>query len=376
MQWFRRKQRDRRELGFFDHLDELRMRLIRIVCYVCAGGVAGWHYRVGILSLLRQPAEVAAEAVGVETLPFRVFEPAAGFSIAIQVALLAGVILASPLIIWEIWRFIEPALENNERRYAVVVLPFAVGLFLGGVVFCYYVSPRALEFLFRIDMSLGAEIERTLKPYLWFMMRLLIAFGLSFELPLVLMFLGFIGVVNSRQLLSWWRHAIVIIFCFAAIVTPTVDPVNMTVLAGPMVLLYLLSIVLVRMVQKAKERQAARDEAAGMGPVTPVDYSASDQETEAFYTGDMGDDGYTDEHVDEYTDAEDTEDFEIPGPRDEDVIDAEFSAPDETADTGDEAPVDEADEDESADDEGADEGSTDGADADRPDETDEPEETP
>lgn len=251
-------QRDRGELHFWDHLDELRARVLRSIAYICAGAIAGWIYREGILLILQYPAQVAASRLGTE-LPFRVFEAAEGFVIAIQVALLSGVIIASPLVFWEIWRFIEPALENNERKYAIVVLPFASALFLGGIVFCYYVSPNAFAFLFRMNQSVGAGVELKLKPYLWFIMRLLIAFGLAFELPLVTMFLGWLGIVNSRQLLAWWRYAIVAVFGFAAIVTPTVDPVNMAILAGPMLVLYFISILLVHIVQK--KRKTADDEA-------------------------------------------------------------------------------------------------------------------
>ena len=256
-----KRVRDRRELGFFDHLDELRARIIRAVVYVTVGGVLGWTQREWLLAVLRRPADLGAKAVGIEHLPFRVFEPAEGFMIAIQVALVAGLVLAAPLIFWEIWRFIEPALEDHERRYVVLILPAAVVLFLGGIAFCYAVSPRAFAFLFAIDQTLGVDVERTLRPYLWFIIRLMLGFGLAFELPMVLMFLGFIGVVTSRQLVSWWRYAVVIIFAFSAIITPTVDPVNMTILALPMILLYALSVGLVHMVQRNKERAEARAEA-------------------------------------------------------------------------------------------------------------------
>ena len=193
-----RKERDRREMSFFDHVEELRTRIIRCVVYVAAASVAGWVWREPLLEFIRRPAEVGARAVGVERLPFRVFEPLGGFMIAIQVALVAGIVLASPLILWEIWAFVEPALEDHERKYAVLIVPSAVVLFLGGVVFCYYVSPRAFAFLFSIDKSLGVDIERTLQPYLWFILRLMLGFGLAFELPLVLMFLAALGLVNAR----------------------------------------------------------------------------------------------------------------------------------------------------------------------------------
>ena len=282
------KQRNRKELGFFEHLDELRNRIIRCVIYIVVGSIAGWTYREPLLVLLRRPAEIGAQQVGVEHLPFRVFEPVGGFMIAIQVALMTGLVAAAPLLIWEIWRFVEPALEHHERRYSILVLPFAIMLFLGGVVFCYFVSPRAFAFLFSIDLTLGVELERTLQPYLWFMMRLMLAFGLAFELPLVLMFLGFIGVVDSRQLIRWWRQAVVIVFIFAAVVTPTMDPVNMTILAVPMMLLYLLSIVLVRFVQRKRERETAApaedfDVGQAEGVTQDDPYESAERETEQFY---------------------------------------------------------------------------------------------
>lgn len=306
-----RMPRDRREIGFFEHLEELRDRIIRCFVYICVGAVAGWIYRDDILILLRHPAEEAARRIGIEHLPFRVFEPAAGFTIAIQASLVIGIILAAPLILLEVWKFVEPALEDHERRCVLFVWPFAVVLFFAGVVFCYWVAPNAFAFLFRMTQSVaGEDVELTLKPYLYFIMRLMLGFGLAFELPLVMMFAGFIGVVTWRQLLSWWRHAIVVIFIAAAIITPTVDPVNMTILAGPMILLYLLSIGLVAIVQRPRRTESEEDE-PGYDP------------TEDPY-GDAGDDPEPDA-------------YEIPGPA-EDVVDAEFTPAD-----GDEEPQDSED---------------------------------
>lgn len=273
----RKKPRDRRELSFFDHIDELRARIIRSLLYIIVGAIVGWAWREPLLDFLQRPARIGATRVGIDELTFRVFEPVGGFMIAIQVALLAGVVAAAPLILWEIWRFIEPALEEDERRYAVLIVPFASLLFLGGVAFCYVVSPNAFAFLFRIDMSLGVDVERTLQPYLWFMMRLMLAFGLAFELPLVLMFLGFVGVVDSKRLLGWWRHAVVFMFIFAAIVTPTVDPLNMTILAVPLIMLYMLSIALVRLVQRDKSERDTT------GPEEDYDLAASEDDTYAVY---------------------------------------------------------------------------------------------
>ena len=241
---------ERKERSFFEHAEELRNRLLRMVAYVGGGMVVSWVWRTPLLNLLRLPAETGARLAGLDELPFRIFEPAGGFVLLVQIALVAGLIIACPLIFMELWLFIEPALQRHERRYVIWMLPAATGLFLGGVFFCYCISPRVFAFFFRINQSIGVDVELTLKPYLYFLLRLLLMFGLAFELPLVLMFLGFVGLINSGFLLRWWKHAIVIIFITAAVATPTPDPVNLLFMAGPMVVLYALSIGLVRLVEK------------------------------------------------------------------------------------------------------------------------------
>lgn len=254
---------NRKEISFFEHAEELRNRLLRMVIYAAAGMAVAWLVHTPLVYVLRQPAEIGAQLAGLEDLPFRIFEPAGGFILLIQIALVAGIILASPLMFMELWLFIEPALEPRERRYVIWLLPAATALFIGGVVFCYYISPRAFAFFFRINQSMGVDVELTLQPYLYFLLRLLLVFGLAFELPLVLMFLGIVGIVNSRHLLEWWKQAVVVIFIIAAIATPTTDPVTMLFMAGPLVLLYVLSIGLVRLVEK---RTSTADEAEDAPP--------------------------------------------------------------------------------------------------------------
>ena len=263
-----KRERDRRDIPVVAHLDELRGTILRCVAYVCVFAGAAWCFREQLLYVLQRPAVAGAKAAGIEHLPFRVFEPAGGFIIAIQVSIVAGIIASSPLIIGEIWRYLAPGFEEDELKHSIHILPFAIVLFAAGVVFCYFVSPNAFAFLFRVSMSLKVEPELTLLPYLWFTLRLMLAFGLAFELPLLMMFLGVIGLVTSRQLLAFWRHAVVIIFIFAAVVTPTPDPVNMTILAIPMVLLYLLSILLVHAMPQGRERP--EEPAPETPPAAPV----------------------------------------------------------------------------------------------------------
>lgn len=258
---------DPKELSFWDHLEELRWRILRTIIYVVVAAAASWIFREQMLDMLRFPAEAGAAMAGIEDFEFRIFEAPGGFILMMQIALVAGLILAAPGAIIEMWLFVEPALEKHERRWVVLIVPLATLLFLGGVAFCYWISPKAFAFFFRFNQSMGVEVELTLTPYLYFLMRLLLVFGVAFELPLVLTFLSAVGIVTQKQLIAWWRHAVLVIFIFAAIATPTTDPATMSFMAGPMVLLYLVSVWLAGLFEKRRERAdvavPANDEAAG-----------------------------------------------------------------------------------------------------------------
>ncbi|MGI5819153.1 MAG: twin-arginine translocase subunit TatC [Armatimonadota bacterium] len=248
---------DPNELSFWDHLEELRWRLLRMIVYVVIAAAASWIFREAMLDLLRYPAELGAVMAGEEQFSFRIFEVAGGFILMMQIALVAGLILAAPAAIVELWLFVEPALEPHERKWVILVVPLAILLFIGGVAFCYMIAPRAFAFFLRFNRSMGVEVELTLPPYIFFLMRMLLVFGIAFELPLVLSFLAAVGIVTRSGLLQWWRHAVVAIFSFAAIVTPTTDPATMSLLAGPMVLLYFLSVWLAGLFEKRRKRTEA-----------------------------------------------------------------------------------------------------------------------
>ncbi|MGC9319162.1 MAG: twin-arginine translocase subunit TatC, partial [Armatimonadota bacterium] len=139
---------ERKELSFWEHLEELRWRLVRMIVYVIVAAGACWVFRSTLLAMLRYPAEAGAAAGGIENFSFRIFEAAGGIILMMQISLVAGLIIASPGIIIELWLFIEPALEPHEKRWVVVIVPLATGLFLGGVAFCYLISPKAFAFFF------------------------------------------------------------------------------------------------------------------------------------------------------------------------------------------------------------------------------------
>ena len=261
------------ELTFLEHLDELRARIMRMLLYWFAAASAAWFFRGPLLEVLRRPAEEGAKSIGAETLPFRIFDPAGGFMLAMIISMVAGLVVVSPLLLWELWGFIKPALHRREQRWVIVMIPAATALFLGGVAFAYWISPMFFSYLFGINKSMGVESELTLTSYLTFMLKLLLASGASFELPLVVMFLSFVGIVRSAWLLSKWRQAIVVIAILAAVVTPSNDPLTMTIFSLPLFFLYFLSIWLVRITEKTRDRRLAKEQAAeGAAGGAPIAY--------------------------------------------------------------------------------------------------------
>jgi sec-independent protein translocase protein TatC len=273
-------------MSFWDHVEELRQRMVRSICYVVVAACVAWFFRRHLLAALEYPALEGARRAGVKDFAFRIFEAAGGLMLMVQVALVAGVLLASPLLTWELWGFIAPALHPHEKRWVRWVVPTATALFLAGAATCYWIAPSAFAFMLRFNITMGAQPELTLGPYLYFFMRLLLVFGILFELPLFLMILAVPGLVTSRGLLRQWRLAVVLVFLVAAVATPTGDALTMTVLAAPMLVLYALSVFLVRLVEARGARAASSGAAsqaseAPQAPVPPAPAPGSTQPTPA-----------------------------------------------------------------------------------------------
>jgi sec-independent protein translocase protein TatC len=223
-----------------EHLLELRKRLKWAVVFLGLGFLASYHWSVQIFHFLMRPV-LAALPEGEKALHFSSsVEP---FFIYLKVALYAGLFVAAPGILWQVWAFIAPGLYRRERR---AILPFVLAatlFFLAGAAFCYMVVlPPAFEFLIN---SAGPDIKPVLMmdEQLGLVMALILAFGIIFELPLVLTFLGMVGVVDHKFLAKYRRHAIVVNVLIAAFVTPTGDPFNLALMAIPMVLCYELGVL-------------------------------------------------------------------------------------------------------------------------------------
>lgn len=257
------------EYSFWDHLNEARNGIIRSLLYVTATSTAAWFFRGSIFYAMQWPAVKGAHMIGLREFNFRIFEPAGGLMLMMYAALIVGAVVAAPAWLGELVHFINPALTPRERRVAMLLIPAAVVLFLVGAAFCYVISPLFFAFLFKFNQSLGVAPEVAMLPYLKFFVLCLVVFGLSFELPLVLLFLVYIGVLSSRDMVERWRGAIVIIVIIAAVATPTTDPFTMCLMALPMVLLYFLSIWLAKWVEKARPAEEPQDE-VGEGPKVPA----------------------------------------------------------------------------------------------------------
>jgi sec-independent protein translocase protein TatC len=227
-----------------EHLAELRTRLFRCFTYIAVGTAVCWFFYPRIFHLLTAP--VTGILAG--KTKFQMVGLTEGFMLQLQVSLVAGFICAAPFVTMELWGFVSPALTRDERKPIRWIAPLTVVLFVMGVSLCYYIMPVAVRWFISFTPP-GAEFRPFISQNLVFLIKMLLAFGLSFELPIVLMFLGKLGIINSRMMKTYWRQAVVITAIVAAIATPSNDAFSMLMLAAPMCILYLLSIYLVKIIE-------------------------------------------------------------------------------------------------------------------------------
>jgi sec-independent protein translocase protein TatC len=224
-------------MGFFEHLGELRDRLIRAFLGLAVTVALSMLFASNILSYLISP-------LGDEAFQLQTLGPTEGVVIYFRVALLAGAILAIPWITWQLWMFIAPGLNPGEKRYVLLSIPPTTILFLIGVMFAWFIlTPAALRFLqdFQSDIF---QAGWTADQYVAFVTSLLFWIGVSFEMPLIFFILARLGMVGPRTLRRNWRIAVVGAALAAAMITPTIDPFNMLLVMGPLLALYVLSIFL------------------------------------------------------------------------------------------------------------------------------------
>jgi sec-independent protein translocase protein TatC len=231
-------------MPLLSHLAELRRRLIISVMAVAVGFTVGFIAYNHILNVLISPYR---EVTGKSQFVF--FDPLEGFATRLKVSAFAGGFLASPVVLWQLWRFITPALHPKEKRYAIPFIVSSVFLFVLGAVVAMITFKPALRFLVGVG---GGDLTPlfSASKYLTLILLMIVAFGVAFEFPIVLVFLELAGVLTSRQLRRWRRPAIVVIVTVAAVITPSQDPYSLFAMAVPMYIFYEASILIGRAMKR------------------------------------------------------------------------------------------------------------------------------
>jgi len=221
------------------HLEELRWRIVKAMVAITIAFSGCYFYSDRVFQLLTKPL-VDLGDTHLQLIGTGVTE---AFFTRLKVSLIAAVFVASPAIFYQVWRFIEPGLVENERRTAIPFVLAATLFFVSGATFCYVlVFPVGYAFFLEEYANIGVAPQIRISEYLSFASRMLLAFGLTFEMPVLTFFLARLGMVTHRMLISGARYAIVIIFIVAAVLTPGPDVASQMLMAGPLLLLYILSI--------------------------------------------------------------------------------------------------------------------------------------
>lgn len=237
------------------HLVELRKRLVLAVAGILVGAVAGWFVYDRVFALLQEPLLRAAEERG--TVVAINFEGAvSALDMRVMCSFFLGVLVSSPWWLYQLWAFVTPGLTRRERGYSLGFLGAAVPLFAAGAALAWWVLPRAMLILTEFVPE-GALNLMNAQVYLGFVMRLVLAFGLAFVLPVVMVALNAVGLVRARTLLGGWRWAVMLAFVFSAVTTPTGDVSTMFLLALPICALYFGAVGVSALLDRARDRRAA-----------------------------------------------------------------------------------------------------------------------
>lgn len=268
-----------------DHLRELRNRLAKAMLAIVIVTVVAAFFYNDIINFLTKPV---LDSVGCEQAfgelarskadshpcaQITINGLLAPFTLALQVSLMAGVVIASPVWLYQLWAFVAPGLHRNEKKYAYAFVATGVPLFFGGAFFAYKVLPTTAKVLLQFTPHSVSNLL-PLDDLLQLVTRMVIVFGLSFELPLLLVMLNLTGIVTGKRMLGWWRAMILGITVFAAVATPSTDPLSMLALAGPIWVLYFGAVLFSLLNDRRRRRRDAEgpgdDEASDLD-LTPDD---------------------------------------------------------------------------------------------------------
>ncbi len=241
-----------KRLPISDHLEELRSRIIKSILIVIGLFFINWVFKARILDIVKKPHSITMKNLGLSQ-SLQVLSYQEGFYAYIKLCLIASVFMAYPIILFQVWRFVEAGLFKKERRYVKTFAPISYIAFVTGVLFGYYfLIPYGLQFLIKI-LGGGVQPMITMSQYISLVMMLTLALGFVFQLPLVMLFISKIGILKAEDFIKWRMYAILIIFILAAVITPP-DPFTQVMTALPMIILYEVGILAISPTKKALQR--------------------------------------------------------------------------------------------------------------------------
>lgn len=270
-----------------EHIRELRNRVIKAALAIIIGAIVGFIFRDHILLALEHPVchIRGVNGVGQRTAQCPdgaiVFQgPTAQVSLSFKIAMYVGIVLSSPVWLYQVWAFLAPGLYKKEKKYSLAFIGAAVPLFCAGVVVCYYLFPIIMQVLLSFLGGTGASTLLDASQYMTFFLQMMTVFGVSFVLPLILVLFNFIGILSSKAMRKWWRGIILAIFVFGAIAVPTGDPFGMSALAIPICILYAAAVGISELNDRRRARRRANAPGANLSPDEATELDLAPQPVE------------------------------------------------------------------------------------------------
>lgn len=237
--------RNQAELSLVDHLAELRTRLLYSVAAVALTMVFTWNFTKPIQAWFSRPIRAALKQYGQANAQVVTKSFTDGFMIYFQFSLISALLISMPFVLYQLWRFIEPALTNNERRYTRVLVPFSTLLFITGCALGYWLSPLFFKFFLAYNPP-GASQFFDYQDSVLLLAKMMLVFGVCFQVPVITVFLNKTGIVSRNLMIEYWRHVVIVIFIVVAIITPTWDPITLIAASLPPCILYIFSLWLIK----------------------------------------------------------------------------------------------------------------------------------
>ena len=240
----RNDARPAEDLGLIAHLAELRQRLLYCVAAVLVATMFTWSQTARVQSWFIEPIRDVMKKYKINS-QLVTSNPTEGFTTYFQISLISAIMIAMPFILYQLWRFVEPAMTHSERRMTRAIVPFATILFALGVALGYYLSPLFFDFFLQFQPP-GTSAFWSYATSIALMAKMLLVFGVCFQVPVITIFLAKTGIMSRNVMLEYWRHVTVVIFAIVAVITPTWDPITLCAAALPPCILYVTSLWLMK----------------------------------------------------------------------------------------------------------------------------------